>query len=87
MSFGHRVAMYKRWWTERRVQRGPIWVAVAPTPEAASPLFPAPRADKVYHEWSAVFVKGKRHYAFLSEEERDAFVRAWPEAQACEDPI
>lgn len=86
-TFGQRAKMYRRWWVEKRAKYGPIWVASAPTPEGATPLFSVPRADKVDHSFSAVFERGTRHYAFTSEEARDDFVRVWPEAQKCEDPL
>lgn len=49
-----------------------------------------PYADKVEHEFSAVFSQaypGVRFWAFGSIERRDRFLASFPEGRACGDPV
>lgn len=77
---------YKAWWREKTKGRT-LFFACAPTPEGASPMFPAPDCTKVKHAFSAVFSRGRRYYAFATAEERDLFVLTHHEAQTCMDPL
>lgn len=81
-----RVDKYKVWWRDK-VRGRVLFFAVAPTPEGASPLFPAPDCKKVKHAFSAVFARGHRYYAFSDAADRDLFVSTYHEAQVCEDPL
>lgn len=77
---------YRDWWKSKTRGRD-LFFATAPTPEGASPLFTAPDVKHIDNAFSAVFLRGQRHYAFKSVEERDDFVSEYAEAQACNDPL
>lgn len=46
-----------------------------------------PVAEKVPHLFSAMIEIGKRHWAFATREERNAFVRQYDNAHICPDPM
>lgn len=74
----------ERLWVLKREKYGAIFCAKAPTPEASNV---APRCIEIEHLFSIVLHYGTRIYAFVSAEQRDAFVRAYSTAEACGDPV
>lgn len=82
-------------WKDRRAKRmGIAWycAVVQQNPRGMTLLeniakHPTPRPERIHHVLSAVMKAGYRHYAFNSESQRDGFVKDWPTASACEDPV
>lgn len=67
----------RKLWKEKTKQYDAKFFGTAPT------RLPPTGVD---HLFSVVFVRGTRHFAFKSEEQRDAFVSVFNGAEPCVDP-